>query len=86
MPLGQQHHVDWRRDSGQREVAAVIHDDHLEPIARIVERLERAEADGEALETAIGRDDDGEGRQDRHASRAGCPGFTARAATKAPVR
>ena len=93
--LPDQPHID-RIASGhtvrdRRAFAAVVDDDHLEAIRRVVERGERVETGCDARGTVVGWDDDREGRERCQVRTEGqtcvAPfGLIARTAMNAPVR
>src|SRR5262245_3920116 len=86
MRLGQQHDTQGGAGAWQLDGAAtVIHDDGFEPVARIVETRDGVEAPREDGRAAISRHHDREARKHDQWTRVWI-GFTARAATKAPVR
>src|SRR5215471_10425178 len=86
MGLGQQHDIQGGAGAWQLDgAAAVIHDDGFKPVARIVETCDRVEAPRKDGRASIGGHHDRETRKHDQWPRSWI-GFTAHAATKAPVR
>src|SRR5215468_7916799 len=86
MGLGQQHDIQGGAGAWQLDgAAAVIHDDGFKAVARIVETRDGVETPRENGRASIGGHHDRETRKHDQWPRAWI-GFTARAATKAPVR